>query len=363
MPVFTAHPTEAKRRTVLTKLARIAEMLRGLDFERPGPEQERAVHDELREEIVSLWQTEETRAYKPDVMDEVRNGLFYFETALYDLAPEIVRSLEQAVARHYPEARVRPAFLRFGSWMGGDRDGNPFVDAAVTEQALRAHQELALRLLRARHRAAARPPERYRAARRGRRARRQPRGRTRPCSRTRRAARRSATATSRTGRSCSTSTASSGPRSRRAAGRGARTTAAARHLRGRGRALSDLRLLQRSLRPHRGERLADGRLGTLVRQAEIFGFHLATLDLRQHSARHSRGHRRGARALRQRGGLSPTRPKTSAPALLTGEILCRRARSPRTGSTSRRRRTRRSSCSGWSGAPTSASAARRSRAT
>ena len=148
MPVFTAHPTEAKRRTILTKLARIADVLRGLDLESPTPEEERAAHEVLREELVSLWRTEETRAYKPDVMDEVRNGLYYFESVLHDLAPEVAASLERAVAAQYPGAVVRPGFLRFGSWIGGDRDGNPFVTVAVTEETLRAHHELALRLLR-----------------------------------------------------------------------------------------------------------------------------------------------------------------------------------------------------------------------
>ena len=147
-PVFTAHPTEAKRRTILTKLARIADVLRALDLEPRTPEEERAAHETLREELVSLWQTQETRAYRPEVMDEVRNGLYYFETTLYDLAPEIAASLERAVARHYPGANVQPRFLRFGSWIGGDRDGNPLVTVATTEQALRAHHELALRLLR-----------------------------------------------------------------------------------------------------------------------------------------------------------------------------------------------------------------------
>ena len=148
MPVFTAHPTEAKRRTILTKLARIADVLRALDLESPTPEEERAAHEVLREELVSLWQTEETRAYKPDVMDEVRNGLYYFESTLHDLAPEVAASLERAVAEHYPGAVVRPGFLRFGSWIGGDRDGNPLVTVAATEEALRAHHDLALRLLR-----------------------------------------------------------------------------------------------------------------------------------------------------------------------------------------------------------------------
>ncbi len=327
MPVFTAHPTEAKRRTILTKLARIADVLRALDFAQPGPEEERAAHEELREEIVSLWQTRETRAYKPDVMDEVRNGLFYFETVLHDLAPRVVRSLERAVAAHYPGVQVRPSFLRFGSWIGGDRDGNPFVDCAVTEEALRAHHELALRLLR-------RAIERLHghlstSERRG----------VLPALR----------------ESIAADAALFPDEARRAEERygrqpyrqkllyvyrklGATLEASARPWRADHRAragtyrdaaelLFDLRLLQQSLRAHRGERLADGRLGTLVRQVEIFGFHLASLDLRQHSARH-------ASALGEvmaRYGLLPgfaEAPEPERARVLTAEILAGRPFAP-----------------------------------
>ncbi len=287
MPVFTAHPTEAKRRTILTKLARIADVLRTLDLGRPTPEEERAALETLREELVSLWQTEETRAYKPEAMDEVRNGLYYFETNLYDLAPEVVRSLERAVAANYPEARVRPSFLRFGSWMGGDRDGNPSVTAAVTEAALRAHNDLALRLLRRgierlhghlsaterlgidpvlveslRADAALFPDEARRAEERYRR---------QPYRQKLRYVYRKLAATLEAG--AAPWRADLLPRPG--------TYGSASEL------ILELKLLQESLRRHRGERLADGRLGTLVRQAEIFGFHLATLDLRQHSARHA----------------------------------------------------------------------------
>ena len=87
MPVFTAHPTEAKRRTVLTKLGRIADALHRLDFASPTPEEAEALMDLVREEVVSLWQTEETRNYRPIVIDEVINGLWYFETTLFDLVP------------------------------------------------------------------------------------------------------------------------------------------------------------------------------------------------------------------------------------------------------------------------------------
>ena len=287
MPVFTAHPTEAKRRTVLTKLARIADVLRALDLDSPTPEEERAAHEELREELVSLWQTEETRAYKPDVMDEVRNGLYHFETTLYDLAPEVVGSLARAVAEHYPGARVPATFLRFGSWVGGDRDGNPLVTAAVTEETLRAHNELALRLLRrgierlhghlstAEQRgvepalaeslkadAAAFPDE---AARAESRYVRQPYRQ-----KLRYVYRKLGATVEASGRAW---------RADHVARPG--TYADASDL------VADLRLVQDSLRAHGGARLADGRLATLVRQAEIFGFHLASLDLRQDSRRHA----------------------------------------------------------------------------
>ncbi|HSD27242.1 MAG TPA: phosphoenolpyruvate carboxylase, partial [Vicinamibacteria bacterium] len=282
-----AHPTEAKRRTVLTKLARIADVLRALDLESSTPEEERAAHEALREELVSLWQTEETRAYRPDVMDEVRNGLYYLETTLHDLAPEVVASLERAVDEHYPGARVPPAFLRFGSWIGGDRDGNPLVTVAATEAALRAHHDLALRLLRRgierlhghlstterrgvepalleslKVDAAAFPDEAVGAETRYRR---QPyRQKLRYVYR----------------KLGATLEASGRPwRADRVARPG--TYADASEL------LADLRLVQESLRAHGGERLARGRLGALVRQAEIFGFHLASLDLRQDSRRHA----------------------------------------------------------------------------
>ena len=287
-PVFTAHPTEAKRRTMLTKLARIAEVLRTFDLEARTPEEERAALEALREELVSLWQTEETRAYRPEAMDEVRNGLYYFETTLYDLAPEVAATLEHAVARHYPGAVVPDRFLRFASWIGGDRDGNPTITVATTEQALRAHHDLALRLLRRgierlhghlstterlgvdeallrslEQDALAFPEEAADAEERYRR---------QPYRQKLRYVYRKLGATLEAG------------------GRPWRTDQALAPgvYRDASELLADLRLLQASLRAHRGERLAAGRLGTLVRQAEIFGFHLASLDLRQASDRHTR---------------------------------------------------------------------------
>jgi phosphoenolpyruvate carboxylase len=326
MPVFTAHPTEAKRRTVLTKLARIAGLLRDHDLGESTPGEERAALEALREELASLWQTEETRDYRPDVMDEVRNGLYYFETTLHDLAPEVSFALERAVAERYPGARVRPDFLRFGSWIGGDRDGNPRVSVAVTEEALRAQHELALRLLRRgierlhghlstaerlgvdealreslRRDEALFPEEARRAEERYRR---QPHRQKLLYVYRRLGA-----------------TLEAGARPWRADHR-PRPGAYA----GAGELLDDLRLLQRSLRAHRGERLADGRLGTLVRQAEIFGFHLASLDLRQHAERHAEavGEVLGRYGVAGWGGAGEEERER----LLTAEILAGRPFSP-----------------------------------
>lgn len=288
MPVFTAHPTEAKRRTVLTKLGRIAEILHALDFHCPTPDEVRAALLTLREEIVSLWQTDDTRTYRPSVLDEVRNGLYYFESTLFDLAPEVEVRLGDALADTYPDAAFEvPSFLKFGSWIGGDRDGNPFVTSAVTEETLREHQALALRLYR--------------------------RGLERLHGHLSTAARQGVDAALLT--SIERDAAIFPEDARRTAERysqqpyrqkmafvyrklGATMEAGERPWRADHRPepgtyanaaefLDDLLLVQTSLRRHGGERLADGRLGTLIRQARIFGFHLSALDLRQHAERHT----------------------------------------------------------------------------
>jgi phosphoenolpyruvate carboxylase len=142
-PVFTAHPTEARRRTLLEKLGRIRSLL-----ERREDLADRAFQAEILEEITSLWLTEETSGRTPTVLDELRSGLLLFEESLWEVVPRLLRDLEQGLAEAFPgEAFDLPMPLRFGSWIGGDRDGHPFVTAAVTAHALRLHRETALRLL------------------------------------------------------------------------------------------------------------------------------------------------------------------------------------------------------------------------
>ncbi|MGB9632423.1 MAG: phosphoenolpyruvate carboxylase, partial [Chloroflexaceae bacterium] len=150
MPVLTAHPTESRRRTTLLKQRSIFEALLDLSLgERLMLPQDRiAALQRTEREIVGLWQSDDVRTYRPTVLDEVENGLFYFQTVLYKLLPRIYRTLEQALAEHYPEeAWQAPPLLRFGSWMGGDRDGNPFVTPAVTVATVRLMRVSMLRHL------------------------------------------------------------------------------------------------------------------------------------------------------------------------------------------------------------------------
>ncbi len=145
--VFTAHPTEAKRRTLLTKLQRLARILR----HRHDPLGEIAVDSDaarLEREIASLWLTDRSRVARPEVTDEARTGLWYFDTTLFDTLPRLQADFERALARHYPGVKCPQRWLTFGSWMGGDRDGNPNVTAQVTADVLLLHRRLAIEKLR-----------------------------------------------------------------------------------------------------------------------------------------------------------------------------------------------------------------------
>ncbi len=139
-PVFTAHPTEAKRRTLLEAQRRLAVLARQLNHPALGELSRRRIEQQLVNQIQTLWKTDEVRVHKPQVEDEIKNGLFYFREALFDAVPVLYRNLERAVANVYGDdaADLRvPPFLRFGSWIGGDRDGNPFVTHDMTRLAVR----------------------------------------------------------------------------------------------------------------------------------------------------------------------------------------------------------------------------------
>ncbi|MET0592779.1 MAG: phosphoenolpyruvate carboxylase, partial [Polyangiaceae bacterium] len=145
---FTAHPSEATRRTVLEKLYRIAHILEHYDrCQLTAAEKDDAMR-EVREEIKTLWHTDEVRREKPRVGDEVKNVAWYIEEVLWDLLPSIPRQLARAFERAYGEKlesyRVP---VRIHSWVGGDMDGNPFVTPDVLDDAIRAYEARGLRRL------------------------------------------------------------------------------------------------------------------------------------------------------------------------------------------------------------------------
>lgn len=146
--VFTAHPTESKRRTLLTKLRRLGEILRLRS--QPALLTDPALLEAecVEREIASLWLTDRSRAARPEVTDEAKTGLWYFDTTLFETLPRLHADMKRALGRHYPTVTPPRRWLAFGSWIGGDRDGNPGVTGAVTAEVLLLHRRLAIEKLR-----------------------------------------------------------------------------------------------------------------------------------------------------------------------------------------------------------------------
>lgn len=139
-PVFTAHPTEIARRSVLFKRRRMGELLESLDRIPLADDELLRLQTELTAEVTALWQTDEVRSRQPTVADEVKMGLDYYEVSIFATLPAVYKELSSALASEYGlviEAADLPLVLSFGSWIGGDRDGNPFVTPAVTVAAIR----------------------------------------------------------------------------------------------------------------------------------------------------------------------------------------------------------------------------------
>jgi phosphoenolpyruvate carboxylase len=152
-PVFTAHPTEVARRSVMFKRRRISDLLEQLD-RIPVPESQlEALEHDLIAEITALWQTDDVRSARPTVRDEIRMALDYYESSLFDTLPVLYGEVASALAAEYPETNATdsvtnicdlPLLIRFGSWIGGDRDGNPFVTPQATRDALAMAHSLLL---------------------------------------------------------------------------------------------------------------------------------------------------------------------------------------------------------------------------
>ncbi|MFP5378879.1 MAG: phosphoenolpyruvate carboxylase, partial [Vicinamibacteria bacterium] len=280
VPVFTAHPTEVARRTVRFKHRRIAEALDALDRVPLAPLDAAAIEAGLTAEITTLWQTDDVRRQRPAVSDEVRMGLDYYADVLIDTVPAVYDEWREAFVAAYGDAPALPRLLRFGSWIGGDADGNPYVTPAVTRDALQLAREtivaayvrrleaLVERLSTSSRRA---PVSANVQARLDRYAQRIPSLDPAPESRSPHEVYRRLLGYM-------------GWRLRQAAVPGAEgdgyPSAAA--------FLDDLRAIRDSLAAHQGERLAAAHLDPLIRQVETFGFHLHTLDLRQHARVHQR---------------------------------------------------------------------------
>ena len=277
--VLTAHPTEARRRAVVAVLRRISELLSITDDERAGAAEHAEARRGLRENIDLLWRTSQLRVKAMDPIDEVRTVMTAFDETLFRVVPAVYRELDRALSETAGDRRPVPAYLRFGSWVGADRDGNPFVTAQVTRETATIQADHVLRALEA--------------------------------------------ATARTGRALTVHEATTPP----SAGlRRALATAAAAHPEllaeiaarspqepyrtyllyaaqrisatrmrhadlaypGPDDFLADLRVVQESLAAAGAGRQAFGELQNLIWQAETFGFHLAGLEVRQHSEVHAR---------------------------------------------------------------------------
>ena len=141
--VLTAHPTEATRRSVLDHQLRIAGLLDGLDDPRIGRTRRRELLGDLRESLTLWWLTDEVRRVRPMVEDEVRRNLFFFEATLHETVPHVLDELERVF-----DVRVDGRAVSFGSWAGSDMDGHPEVGAEVLARTLALHRRTALRLLR-----------------------------------------------------------------------------------------------------------------------------------------------------------------------------------------------------------------------
>jgi phosphoenolpyruvate carboxylase len=145
-PVLTAHPTEVRRKSTMDCEMAVAELLARREQGVFTPEEMREVDDGLDRAVLTLWQTNLLRQTKLNVLDEVANGLSYFDYTFFRELPRLYGRLEDRLEAMFPDEEIPlPSFLRIGSWIGGDRDGNPFVDAEVLKKTLRMQSAHALR--------------------------------------------------------------------------------------------------------------------------------------------------------------------------------------------------------------------------
>ncbi|MHB8587433.1 MAG: phosphoenolpyruvate carboxylase [Candidatus Dormibacteraceae bacterium] len=287
-PVLTAHPTESRRRAVVAAIMRVGAQLEVLDDPRASGREEREARRRLLEEIDLLWRTAQLRSTQVRPLDEVRSVMAIFDETLFRAVPEIYRDLDDALGPEDAGLRppLAPAFIRLGSWVGGDRDGNPAVTAGVTVEAMAIHGDHVLRGLETALTRIGRsltadtvttPPDedlgsRLAAARL-----------TQPA----RLADIASRSPSEQHRQYLLYAADRVRAARLAPARGGRSDDdVSIAYRSPADLLEDLRSVQRSLARAGAIRLAHGELQNLIWQVETFGFHLAELEVRQHSRIH-----------------------------------------------------------------------------
>jgi phosphoenolpyruvate carboxylase len=142
--VLTAHPTESRRRTILSKIQRVATLLGRLNQNQPMPREQQEILGALHAEIAAFWLTSRARTANPAVTDEVRTGLYFVDSVFWQTLPRLYADLDRALGEYYPGLSIEHSWLRLASWMGGDRDGNPNVTREVTAETLRLHRGLAV---------------------------------------------------------------------------------------------------------------------------------------------------------------------------------------------------------------------------
>src|SRR5437868_13906813 len=283
-PVLTAHPTEVRRKSTIDREMAVAHLLAERDRFRLTPEETAANEAALRGAVLTLWQTSMLRGFRLKVVDEVANGLSYYDYAFLRELPRFYAALEDQLASTDPawDGFELPSFLRVGSWIGGDRDGNPFVTAEVLRQSLGMQSERALkfyldevhllggelsldaRLITVSNQLkdlAARSPDRS------------PQRRSEPY--------RLAVSGIYARLAATAQAFGQAEASRHAVGEAPPYAEAAEFV-------ADLGILYRSLMANGSAMLARGRLRSLRRAASTFGFYLAGIDLRQNSEVHER---------------------------------------------------------------------------
>lgn len=281
-PVFTAHPTEVARQTVLLKRRRIAQQLERLDALPLTEEAAEESEEQIRAEVTSLWQTDDVRLAKPTVSDEIRMGLRYFRLSLFESLPRIYREIVESFRDVYSitldEFSV-PNVIHFGSWIGGDRDGNPLVKPGCIRDALEMARALILREYAQDVEALS---DRLSSSRRQTAISEELLKRLNHYEETMLGVH-----------------LAWGPENKAESYRrflsymfhrlqnSMESPVASPGYNDSAEFENDLLLLQESLRAHHGERLAQAYLGSVLRKVRKFGFQLYTLDVRQHARVHA----------------------------------------------------------------------------